>query len=139
MIFRVKPVAEIAAQARAEYKSGDKPPKYLFKSFTFRLAVGLATLAFVAWLWSLSLAADGRVKTGRVALQLCSCIYVANRDYDSCILEVGDDAKNLRITFGRESAEANFYGLATGVAQMEPGYGCHLKKPSGLIQRALSQ
>lgn len=138
-MFKLKPASEIAAKARAEYRTGEAEPKYLFKSFTFRFAVALAVLAMAGGVWAMFLAADGRVKTGRVAMQLCSCIYVANRDYDSCIQDVAPEAKRMRITFGREAAEARFYGLATGVAQLTPGYGCHLKQPSGFVQRALGQ
>jgi hypothetical protein len=138
-VFKVKPVSEIAAKVRAEHRTGEAEPKYLFKSFTFRFAMVLAALTLIGMLWSLGFAAQGRVNTGRVAMQLCSCIYVANRDYDSCIADVPEEAKQMRITFGREAAEARFYGFATGVAQLTPGYGCHLKEPSGLVQRALGQ
>ena len=139
MIFRVKPVAEIAAAARAQYGAGEKKPNFLLKSFTFRLMIVLLAL-FAAGLIAVQfVAAEARVRTGQVAMQLCSCLYVANRDYESCMPEVAPVSTNMRITFGREAAEVRYFGLATGVAQLEPGYGCHLKKPSGLVQRALGQ
>lgn len=139
MIFKVKPVSEIAAAARAEYAAGEKKPNYLLKSFTFRLTIGLAVVFLVGLVAVQFVTAEARVRTGQVAMQLCSCLYVANRDYESCMPEVATEARDMRITFGREAAEARYFGLATGVAQLEAGYGCHLKKPSGLIQRALAQ
>lgn len=139
MIFKVKPVAEIAAAARAQYSAGEKRPNFLLKSFTFRLMLVLIALFFAGLIAVQFVAAEARVRTGQVAMQLCSCLYVANRDYESCMPEVAATSKNMRITFGREAAEVRYFGLATGVAQLEPGYGCHLKKPSGLVQRALGQ
>ena len=139
MIFKVKPVAEIAAAARAQHAAGEKRPNFLLKSFTFRLMLALIGLFVVGLVAVQFVAAEARVRTGQVAMQLCSCIYVANRDYESCMPEVAPVSKNMRITFGREAAEARYFGLATGVAQLEPGYGCHMKKPSGLVQRALGQ
>lgn len=137
MIFKVKPVAEIAAAARAQYGDGEKKPNFLLKSFTFKLTIGLAVLLALGVIAAQFIAAEARVRTGQVAMQLCSCLYVANRDYESCMPEVAQTSKNMRITFGREAAEVRYFGLATGVAQLEPGYGCHMKKPSGLVQRAL--
>ncbi len=139
MIFKVKPVSEIAAAARAEYASGEKKPNFLLRSFTFKLTLGLAGLFVAGLVAAYFIAAEARVRTGQVAMQLCSCLYAANRDYESCMPEVAANSKNMRITFGREAAEVRYFGLATGVAQLEPGYGCHLKKPSGLVQRALAQ
>jgi hypothetical protein len=139
MIFKVKPVAEIAAAARAKYGDGDKKPNFLLRSFSFKLLLVLTALLIVGVIAGFFIAAEARVRTGQVAMQLCSCLYVANRDYESCMPEVSPVAKDMRITFGREAAEARYFGLAIGVAQLEPGYGCHLKKPTGLVQRALSQ
>lgn len=139
MIFKVKPVSEIAAAARAQYAAGEKKPNFLRQSFTFKLTIGLAVLLVLGVIAAQFIAAEARVRTGQVAMQLCSCIYGANRDYESCMPEVAPVAQNMRITFGREAAEVRYFGLATGVAQLEPGYGCHLKKPSGLVQRALGQ
>jgi hypothetical protein len=143
-LFKLKPISEIAAKAKAEARADSaaaleavRKPK--LPPFTSMLAIAMLVGLLIAAVVGYRAAQAGAVQSGRIAKQMCSCLWVANRDYDSCAAEVAGETKDLRITFGRESVEVNYFGIAHGVAQLEPGYGCHIKAYSGLTARALGQ
>ena len=71
---------------------------------------------------------DVQVGTGYLAKQMCSCIFVAGRDVDSCRSDMPksmDDLQATRLEDG-EGVRASLFGIAERIARHHPGSGCTL-------------
>jgi hypothetical protein len=73
-----------------------------------------------------------------VARQMCSCIYVQNRDETACLAEIGPQIKGAQIVYMEERVIVNYSGLNQAEARLKPGYGCNVQDfigsmPSGVL------
>lgn len=69
----------------------------------------------------------GVIAAGYVARQMCSCIYVQNRDEASCRADIGPQIKGAQIVFMEERVIVNYSGLNSAEARLKPGYGCNVQ------------
>jgi hypothetical protein len=83
-----------------------------------------AVVAYNAWL-------EARIGAGFAAKQICSCLFVADREYDSCLTDLPPQLQGADFTFIDRSVIVNAYGLAHARADLKPGYGCSLQNFSG--------
>lgn len=105
-----------------------------------------------------------QIGVGMMAKQMCSCLYVQNRDEDECKADMnksmGEISKKMKITYlvknqsgrftgkdgGSEVGTANFpdgiivgfYGIAIAKAKISPGYGCSVTKFDGIMPNGLN-
>jgi len=105
-----------------------------------------------------------QIGVGMMAKQMCSCLYVQNRDEDACKadmnISMGNISKKMKITYlvknqsGRftgkngsqevgtanfpDSVIVGFYGIAIAKAKISPGYGCSVTKFDGLMPNGLN-
>jgi hypothetical protein len=80
----------------------------------------------------------GKIAAGYVARQMCSCIYVQNRDETACLAEIGPQIKGAQIVYMEERVIVNYSGLNQAEARLKPGYGCNVQDfigsmPSGVL------
>jgi hypothetical protein len=68
------------------------------------------------------------VGTGYLAKQMCSCIFVAGRDADSCRPDMPESMDGLQATRleDGEGVRASLFGIAERIARHDPGSGCTL-------------
>ncbi|GBF59235.1 hypothetical protein PbB2_02927 [Candidatus Phycosocius bacilliformis] len=69
----------------------------------------------------------GEVAAGFIARQMCSCLYVQNRDEQSCRAEIGSQIDGAQIVYLDERVIVNFSGLNQAEARLKPGYGCNVQ------------
>jgi hypothetical protein len=97
----------------------------VLRKISITLAV-LFTLAVVAAIAYIKPQTD--VGTGYVAKQVCSCVYLGERDFDQCHLDQPDymapiEAEHLPELQG---VKASYFPLSEAVAYYFDGYGCRL-------------
>jgi hypothetical protein len=69
----------------------------------------------------------GEIGAGFVARQMCSCLYVQDRDEQSCRAEIGSQIDAAQIVYLDERVIVNFSGLNQAEARLKPGYGCNVQ------------
>jgi hypothetical protein len=69
----------------------------------------------------------GEVAAGFIARQMCGCLYVQNRDEQSCRAEIGSQIDGAQIVYLDERVIVNFSGLNQAEARLKPGYGCNVQ------------
>jgi hypothetical protein len=69
----------------------------------------------------------GEIGAGFVARQMCSCLYVQDRDEQSCRAEIGSQIDAAQIVYMDERVIVNFSGLDQAEARLKPGYGCNVQ------------
>jgi hypothetical protein len=81
----------------------------------------------------------GQIGAGFVARQMCSCLYVQNRDEQSCRAEIGSQIDRAQIVYLDERVIVNFSGLDQAEARLKPGYGCNVQDFVGSMPAAVLQ
>jgi len=107
---------------------------------------GLAALIILlgvgaALVWQFYLkdqAAFAKVATAYTAKMVCSCIFVAERELESCMTDFTEDITALDIEVKDHSGPSGQtrtviarapFGLSRDTASFEPGLGCALSRP----------
>ena len=87
------------------------------------LAAGAAGIYFGPRILRLS-----NIGAGYIAKQMCSCIFVAERGFDSCRSDMPPDMAPVRAAAleGSPGVEAWIPGIARRTARYSPGTGCTL-------------
>jgi len=110
------------------------------------LLIGLAALIMIGgavWqFWLKEQVAFAQVATAYGAKQVCSCLFVAEREFDSCLGDFTEDVSQVnfavsssRITENGRSRRDDtvtaevFGGMIQNRARFEPGLGCTLERP----------
>jgi hypothetical protein len=107
-------------------------------SFSNVVGIVLLCLFVVALVIGYQAQKYGKIAAGFVARQLCSCIYVQNRDEASCMADIGPQVKGAQIVYMEERVIVNYSGLNQAEARLKPGYGCNVQDfigsmPSGVL------
>ena len=104
----------------------------------------LAVVFGLFWqFWLKDQIAMAKVATAYGAKQVCSCLYVAGRDLDSCRTDFLQDISAISFDIKQSHATTEtqatitvhtvkasvFGGLISDTARFEPGLGCALVKP----------
>lgn len=93
---------------------------------------GVIVLAFalpLAAAWSLrGTFAYASIATGYAAKQTCSCLHVSERELESCLSDLPEDARgNISITANENHVRASvLFGAISAEAEYEDDYGCTL-------------
>ena len=66
------------------------------------------------------------VGAGYVAKEMCSCVFVAGRDLESCRPDVPESMDRVRAELLPDGVRGFVPALAERVARYEPGFGCTL-------------
>jgi hypothetical protein len=66
------------------------------------------------------------VGAGYVAKEMCSCIFVAGRSFESCRPDVPESMDRVRAELLPDGVRGFVPALAERVAHYEPGFGCTL-------------
>jgi len=84
-----------------------------------------------AALYLLDLRILTRVGSGYVAMQMCSCIFVSRRSFDSCRSDMLESMTRIDAPVvsdaGRSGVRASIRGLSERVAIFSEGHGCTLE------------
>jgi hypothetical protein len=80
----------------------------------------------------------GVIAAGFVARQMCSCLYVQNRDENSCKADIGSQIKGAKIIYMEERVIVNYYGLDSAEARLKPGFGCNVERFNGSMPAGVS-
>jgi hypothetical protein len=121
--------------------------KFLYKVFgslrklpSFSTIVGVVLLVLFVVALGIGYQAQryGKIAAGYVARQMCSCIYVQNRDEAACMADIGPQIKGAQIVYMEERVIVNYSGLNQAEARLKPGYGCNVQDfigsmPSGVL------
>ena len=94
-----------------------------------RRRIGIAVLAallLVAGVAYQRVRAQASVGAGYVAKEVCSCVFVAGRDAESCRSDVPDSMDPVQYELVPDGVRAFVRGFAERVARFEPGFGCTL-------------
>lgn len=125
---------------QATYSSLYKVLSLLRKLPSFSTVVGIVLLILLVAAIAIGLQARryGQVAAGFVARQMCSCLYVQNRDEAACQADIGPQIKGAQIVYMEERVIVNYSGLDSAEARLKPGYGCHVQQfigsmPSGVL------
>jgi hypothetical protein len=107
-------------------------------SFSTVVGVVLLCLFVVALIVGFQARKYGQIAAGYVARQMCSCLYVQNRDEASCKADIGPQIKGAQIVYMEERVIVNYSGLDSAEARLKPGYGCNVQEfigsmPSGIL------
>jgi len=70
-----------------------------------------------------------RIGVGYTAKSLCSCLFVMERDIDSCYADMIGAVEQVPVEVDADAGtvRASLFGLFTGEATHEPGRGCRLR------------
>jgi hypothetical protein len=83
-----------------------------------------------------------KIGAGYAAKQLCSCIYVQQRDETACLSDVkralGKPFDRAKIIYFSERVVVDFGGFGQAQANLTPGFGCSAKSFSGALPNALN-
>ncbi len=79
----------------------------------------------------------GEIGAGFIARQMCSCLYVQNRDEKACRAEIGPQIDGAQIVYMDERVIVNFSGLNQAEARLKPGYGCNVQEFVGTMPAAV--
>jgi hypothetical protein len=107
---------------------------------SFSTVVGIVLLALFVVALAVGYQARkyGVIAAGFVARQMCSCLYVQNRDEASCKADIGPQIKGAQIVYMEERVIVSYSGLDSAEGRLKPGYGCHVQQfngslPSGIL------
>jgi hypothetical protein len=107
---------------------------------SFSTAVGIVLLVVFVIALGVGYQAQkyGQIAAGYVARQMCSCLYVQNRDETSCRAEIGPQIKGAQIVYMEERVIVNYSGLNSAESRLKPGYGCNVQEfigsmPAGVL------
>lgn len=93
-----------------------------------RVALAIALLLLVAaGFFYVRLRAMAGVGAGYVAKEVCSCVFVGGRSFDSCRPDVPESMDRVQAELLQSGVRAFVTGLASRVARFEPGFGCTLR------------
>ncbi len=89
----------------------------------------LAALLLAATILGPRLVRLSRIGAGYVAKQMCSCLYVAERDFDGCRSDIPASMDRIRAEpiDSPRSVRASLFGLIERQALHHPGSGCTLE------------
>ncbi len=92
-------------------------------------AVGLVAIGLVFWRWYLPTRTAVDIGAAMLAKQMCSCVYVANRDLADCRADQfpSMDPIELEILRDQERVRAWVPGLGERTAIHREGLGCTLE------------
>lgn len=110
------------------------------------LLIGLAALIMIGaavWqFWLKQQVAFAKVATAYGAKQVCSCLFVAEREFDSCLGDFTTDVSQVNFSVSSSEVTENgrsrtdntvtadvLGGLVKNRARFEPGLGCTLERP----------
>lgn len=105
-----------------------------------------------------------QIGAGMMAKQMCSCLYVQNRDENECRAEMnksmGNIASKMKVVYFTRTLNArfdnkdgsseiasagfpdsvlvSFYGIAMTQAKLQPGFGCSVTKFEGQMPNGLN-
>jgi hypothetical protein len=92
-----------------------------------RIVLGVALLVLVSGGFTYTrLRAMASVGAGYVAKEVCSCVFVGGRSFDSCRADVPESMDRVQAEQRTDGVYAFVTGLASRVALFEPGFGCTL-------------
>jgi hypothetical protein len=66
------------------------------------------------------------VGAGYVAKEVCSCVFVGGRSFDSCRSDIPETMERVEAELGPDRVRAFVPRLAERIARFEPPYGCVL-------------
>jgi hypothetical protein len=78
----------------------------------------------------------GDVAVGYAARQMCSCLFVQNREEGECLAELGEARDAVKLVYFNERVVANFNGLVQAQATLKPGFGCAVTDYVGAMPHA---
>jgi hypothetical protein len=107
-------------------------------SFSTVVAIVLICLFVVALFIGFQAQRYGKIAAGYVARQMCSCVYVQNREEAACMADIGPQIKGAQIVYMEERVIVSYSGLDQAEARLKPGYGCSVQDfvgsmPSGVL------
>jgi hypothetical protein len=107
-------------------------------SFSTVVGIVLLGLFIVALAIGYQAQKYGVIAAGYVARQMCSCLYVQNREEASCKADIGPQIEGAQIVYMEERVIVNYSGLDSAEARLKPGYGCSVQQfvgsmPSGVL------
>jgi hypothetical protein len=121
-------------------KSLYKVNRLLRKLPSFSTVVGVVLLCLFVVALGIGYQAQryGKIAAGYVARQMCSCLYVQNRDEAACMADIGPQIKGAQIVYMEERVIVNYSGLNQAESRLKPGYGCNVQDfvgsmPSGVL------
>ena len=92
-----------------------------------RVALVVALVALVVGgFFLVRLRAMASVGAGYVAKEVCSCVFVGGRSFDSCRPDVPASMDRVRAELLPDGVRGFVPALAERVARYEPGFGCTL-------------
>lgn len=92
------------------------------------LAVVLAVVIGGGWA-ARDQVAFAHIATGYAAKQLCSCVHVSGRDFDACVADYPDEAReNITVSMNGDSVNASvLFGAIRSEATFDGDeYGCRI-------------
>lgn len=93
-----------------------------------RIALGAALLLLgVGGFYYARLRGMAAIGAGYVAKEVCSCVFVGGRSFDSCRPDVPESMDRVQAELLPDGVHAFVTGLASRVARFEPGFGCTLR------------
>lgn len=82
------------------------------------------------------------IATGLMAKQMCSCLYVQNRDEAQCRSDMDDligskITKYMKLVYMEEKVMVTLLGLSIAEAKLDVGYGCSVRYFDGQMPNGL--
>ncbi len=82
------------------------------------------------------------IATGLMAKQMCSCLYVQNRQEDSCLADMDETigakfTKHMKLVYMDEKVFVTLLGLSIAEAKLDVGYGCSVRYFDGQMPNGL--
>jgi hypothetical protein len=112
----------------------DEAPPRRFKPPSFMTIIGLALLAIAIGvvLFLVNARRTAEIGGAFVAKQMCSCLFVAGRTYESCLTDFDPSVlKQMDITYIDRKVIVNAAGLDQSAAELTPGFGCAVESFDG--------
>lgn len=113
-----------------------------FPKFTTIIGILLLLVAIIGAIGFYYARQYAQIGAGMMAKQMCSCLYVQNRQENECLAEmdisIGKFTKYMKIVYFPEKVVVSFSGLAITQAKMSPGYGCSASKFEGQMPNGLN-
>ncbi len=82
------------------------------------------------------------IATGIVAKQMCSCLYVQNRDEAACRGDMAELVgekflRPMKLVYMEEKVMVTLFGLSIAEAKLDVGYGCSVRYFDGQMPNGL--
>ncbi|WP_240006780.1 hypothetical protein [Pseudaquidulcibacter saccharophilus] len=110
-------------------------------SFTSIIGILLLVVAIVGAVMFYYAKKYAEIGAGLMAKQMCSCLYVQNRDENQCLAEMnvtlGKHYKSVKLVYMSETVFASASGMSVARAALTPGYGCSVSKFDGQMPNAV--